>query len=267
MFTQTFTQTEINALLSAKLASITSTTALSLGSITTSGSITANKIITRYFEPPTGSTDLNFNASSTAVMTLTSLLIRLFSPVQIDQGCKIQNNLSLGSYSPSNPTLWIETTAIQNGSITTSNNITAGVNIYATDGLIKGKNLEITSTSTFTGTMTANTINLSSITCNESSGLEKLTIKGASTLEFRDKNNFPLFNVSSNANTGFTIHTHLLMNNWDIVGARNIGAPNDIVGGNVIVAANTFKGEYLEITSTSSFTGYISSKHVHKYTG
>ena len=98
--------------------------------------------------------------------------------------------------------------------------------------------------------MTANTINLSSITCNESSGLEKLTIKGASTLEFRDKINFPLFNVSSNANTGFTIHTHLLMNNWDIVGARNIGAPNDIVGGNVIMAANTFKGEYLEITST-----------------
>ena len=63
--------------------------------------------------------------------------------------------MSLGSYSPSNPNLWIETTAIQNGSITTSNNITAGLNIYATDGLIKGKNLEITSVSTFTGDISA----------------------------------------------------------------------------------------------------------------
>jgi hypothetical protein len=117
----TSSQTAINALLSAKHASITSTTALSLRSITTSGSTTAHKVITRYFEPLVGYTDLNFNASSTAVMTLTTLLIRLFSPVQIDQGCKIQNNLSLGSYSPSNPNLWVETTAIQNGSITTSN--------------------------------------------------------------------------------------------------------------------------------------------------
>ena len=127
------------------------------------------KIITRYFEQPVGYTDLNFNASSTAVVTLTSLLIRLMQPVHIDQGCTIQNNTSLGSYSPSNPTLWIETTAIQNGSITTSNNITAGVNIYATDGLIKGKNLEITSTSNFTGAITTNTINLSSIIYNDSS--------------------------------------------------------------------------------------------------
>ena len=39
--------------------------------------------------------------------------------------------------------------------ITTSNNKTAGVNIYATDGLIKGKNLEITSTSTFLGDISA----------------------------------------------------------------------------------------------------------------
>ena len=62
----------------------------------------------------------------------------MMQPVYIDQGCKIPNKLSLGSYSPSNPILWIETTSIQNGSITTSNNINAGVNIYATDGLTKG---------------------------------------------------------------------------------------------------------------------------------
>ena len=98
-----------------------------------------------------------------------------------------------------------------NGSITTSNNITAGVNIYATDGLIKGKNLEITSTSNFTGAVPTNTINLSSITYNDSSGLDKLTIKGASTVEYRDKK-LPLINVSSNANSGFDMNRHLLMN-------------------------------------------------------
>ena len=86
----------------------------------------------------------------------------------MNQECKIQNNLSLGSYSPSKPTLWIERTAIQNGSIATNNHITAGVNIYATDGLIKGRTIEITSTSSFTGAMTAQAVNLSSIAYNDS---------------------------------------------------------------------------------------------------
>ena len=105
--------------------------------------MSCNKVVARYVEPLTGGTFMNFNSSSTAVMALTATLIQLMQPVQIDQGCKIQNNLSLGSYSlPSN--LWVETTAIQSGSITTSNNITAGGSIYASDGLIKGKNLDIT---------------------------------------------------------------------------------------------------------------------------
>ena len=232
----TFSQSEINALLSAKQTSITSATTLSFSSIITSGSTTANKIITRYFEPPVGYTDLNFNASSTAVMTLTSLLIRLLPPVQIDQGCKIRNNLSLGSYSPSIPTLSIETTAIQNDNITTSKNTDAGVNIYAADGLITGKNLDITSTSSFTRAITANTINFSFIIYNDSSWLDKLTIKGASSLEFRDKTNFPLFNVSSNADSGFNMNRHLLRNNYDIGAGRHIGALNDIGAGNDIVA-------------------------------
>ena len=34
---------------------------------------------------------------------------------------------------------------------------------YATDGLIKGRNLEITSTSTFTGAITTQMVNVSSI--------------------------------------------------------------------------------------------------------
>ena len=150
--------------------------------------------------------------------------------VYIDQGCKIQNNLALGSYSLSYHNLWVETTAIQNGSITTSSNITAGVNIYATDGLIKGKNLEVTSTSTFTGVLTANTINASSITYNDITGTDKLTIKGGSTLEYTDKNDYPLFNVSSLPNRGFTFNRHLLMNNWDIASGRNIATGKNIAG-------------------------------------
>ena len=115
-------------------------------------------------------------------MSLTNLLTKLMQqPVYIAQGCKIQNDLSIGSYA--SPNTWVETTGIQNGSITTSNNITAGVNIYATDGLVKSKTLEVTTTSTFTGVLTTNTINASSITYNDITGTDKLTIKGGSTLE------------------------------------------------------------------------------------
>ena len=47
--TSTFSQTVINYKLSAKQASITSTTSLTLSSITASGSTTANKIISSFF--------------------------------------------------------------------------------------------------------------------------------------------------------------------------------------------------------------------------
>ena len=93
--------------------------------------------------------------------------------------------ITLGSYSPSNPSLWVESTSIQKGSSTKSSNINAGVNIYATDGLINGKNLEITATSTFTGAITAQAVNVSSVASNDASRLDNLTIKGGTTLEFR----------------------------------------------------------------------------------
>ena len=69
-----------------------------------------------------------------------------------------------------------------------------------------------------------------------------------------------------NDNTVFTINTHLLMNNWDIGGARNIGAADDHGGGNDIVAANKLKGRYLQITSTSTFTGDISDPNIYTQT-
>ena len=167
----------MNDKISAKPASITSSTTLTLSSTA------ANKLISRYVEPPTGDSIIfNFNVSDASLMTLTTLLIQMMQLVYIDQVCKLNNDLSLGSYSPSNPNLYIETTAIQNGNITTSNNINACTNIYVTDGLIKGMNLDITSTSTVTGAITAQTINWSSITYKDSSGLDKLTIEGGMAL-------------------------------------------------------------------------------------
>ena len=76
-----------------------------------------------------------------------------------------------------NPNVWIETPAIQSGIITASNSIRAGVNTYATDGIIKRRNREITSTSIFTGAITAPTVKLSSIEYSGSSGLDTLILK------------------------------------------------------------------------------------------
>ena len=99
--------------------------------------------------------------------------------------------ITLGSYSPSNPSLWVESTSIQKGSSTKSRHKYAGDNIYTTDGLINGKNLEITATSTFTGAIAAQAVNVSSVAYNDASRLDNLTIKGGTTLEFRNKNNLP----------------------------------------------------------------------------
>ena len=76
--------------------------------------------------------------------------------------------------------------------ITTSNNKTAGVNIYATDGLIKGKNLEITSTSTCLGDISAPNIytktNVNDLLAGKASSADITTaISGKqNTLFFKD---------------------------------------------------------------------------------
>ena len=58
----TYTQTEGNDALSAKQPSILSTTSLSLNSITTSGTVTANQIKSRYHKSPTWFTDMQLKA-------------------------------------------------------------------------------------------------------------------------------------------------------------------------------------------------------------
>ena len=58
----TYTKTEVDNALSAKQPSILSTTSLSLNSITTSGTVTANQIISRYHKSPTRFTDMQLKA-------------------------------------------------------------------------------------------------------------------------------------------------------------------------------------------------------------
>ena len=54
----TYTKAEVNDALSAKQPSILPTTSLSLSSITTSGTVTANQIISRFYRSPAGDTDI-----------------------------------------------------------------------------------------------------------------------------------------------------------------------------------------------------------------
>ena len=102
---------------------------------------------------------------------------------------------------------------------------------------------------------------MSSIANNDLSGLDSLTIKGGTTLEFRDRNNDLLFNDKVNADSGFHMNSHILMNNYDIAGGRNIGTNNHINAHHDITTNNILKRQLLEITQTSIFTGEISTKH------
>ena len=195
-------------------------------------------------------------------MTITNLLIKLMKPVYIDQGCKLDSSLGLSIGAYASPTLWTETIGLQGGNITASKNINAGLNIYATDGLVKSKTLEVVTTSTFTGALTTNEIKASTITLNDVSGTGKLIIKGGTTLEFQNSVNYPLFDVSSLPNRGFTLRCHLLMNNWNITGGMNIACGNNVVGGNDVIATNELKGKTLKISSTSVFDGDITAPNI-----
>ena len=82
---------------------------------------------------------------------------------------------------------------------------------------------------------------MSSIAYNDSYGLDKLTIEGGTTLEFRDKNKLIPSNVNYNGDSGFNMNRHLLMHNYDIAGGKNIGANNGINAINYINANHNFK--------------------------
>ena len=115
-----------------------------------------------------------------------------------------------------------------------STNITAVVHIYATDGLNKGKNPEIASTSIFNDTIIAPPVKLSSIEYSDSSRLDKLKIKCATALECRDKHNVEVCSID--APNGFRMWNELIANNYVIAGVRNIGAYNNIAVGSDIIA-------------------------------
>ena len=112
------------------------------------------------------------------------------------------------------------------------------MNIYATDGLIKGSHLDITATSIFTDTITTPTEKLSSIEYSDSSGLDKLKFQSGTDVEFRDKSNVALFKV--NATHGFIMWRDLVLNKFVIAGAEHVGAYNARNAEDNIFANNSF---------------------------
>ena len=56
------------------------------------------------------------------------------------------------------------------------------------------------------------------------------------------------------------------MNNYNIAGCRNIGANNDIYAINDLYANDKLKGNCLEITPTSTFTGDILAPNMYTKT-
>ena len=130
-----YTKDEINSLLSSKGSTaalarkqdtIAITTTISLQQVNAMGSVFCNKVVcSSSVDTQTATPRFKVN-TNTEVMSLTSSLIRLISPMLIEQGCKIQNGLSVGSYSLVDPSLWVETASFLNGNFYSSNNITAG---------------------------------------------------------------------------------------------------------------------------------------------
>ena len=259
---ETYTQSQINTALSGKQNSISLTSTIALQQLNAMGTVSCSKLVSENMETPTAT--IKFRVStSTEVARLTAALISLKSPVLIEQGCKIQNELSVGSYSLITPTLWVETASFSNGNFYSSNTITAGGNINATNGSVSCNTLLVNATSTFTGTVTANEIKPSTITHNDVTGTGKLIIKAGDTLEFHNSANFPLLEVSSLANRGCSLRCNLLMHNWDITGGRDISCGRHLVGGGNVVATDELKGRTLKITTTSVFDGNITAPNIY----
>ena len=259
---ETYTQSQINTALSAKQNTITITSSITLQALTALGTVSCSKLASDNMETPTAT--IKFRVStSTEVARLTAALISLKSPVLIEQGCKIQNELSVGSYSLITPSLWVETASFLNGNFYSSNNITAGGNINATNGSVSCNTLLVNATSTFTGTVTANEIKPTTITHNDVTGTGKLIIKAGDTLEFQNSANFPLLEVSSLANKGCSLRCNLLMHNFSITGGMDISCGRHLVAGSNVIATDELRGRTLKITTTSVFDGNITAPNIY----
>ena len=112
--------------------------------ITSSTDLTINKLITRTLEPPTGFTDLQIKADQVysgniVWLTATSISVKFWAPVYVDQGITVQNGLSIGMYNAGSPNQFAQTASItQTGNIATQGTITcqgdlSAPNIYITN--------------------------------------------------------------------------------------------------------------------------------------
>ena len=91
-----------------------------MSNLITTGNITANKIISRTWEPLAGFTDVQIKADQVYFgnpvwLTATSLSAKIWSLAYVDQGIKVHNGSSVGYDSLQADTATIS----QNGNITT----------------------------------------------------------------------------------------------------------------------------------------------------
>ncbi|MFM7989797.1 MAG: hypothetical protein ACKPKO_61835, partial [Candidatus Fonsibacter sp.] len=110
---------------SSASASMVITDSVTVSNLKTTGNITANKIMSRTWEPSAEFTDVQIKADqfffgNPVWLTATYLSVKIWSPVYVDQCIKIHNGLSIGYDS-----LQADTATIaQNGNITTQGTIT-----------------------------------------------------------------------------------------------------------------------------------------------
>ena len=75
-----------------------------------------------------------------------------------------------------------------------------------------------------------------------------------------------MFNVDASADSGFNLHRHLLMNNYDIGGGRHDGAKNNVTAVKDIFANNIWKATYLK-TYKNQLLQMIHQPKIHKDKG
>ena len=111
----TYTISQVDNALAGKQPLITSSSILSLASITATGLVTANKLISNYIEPPASGGSIFIRSDvigfgRTAFMTASSDSISAYAPIRADKGLRVLSGITSGYCTdPLNPTVFNQT--------------------------------------------------------------------------------------------------------------------------------------------------------------